>query len=124
MSQRGPWVKVIDAYGIQGVAGVEPSFKRNETSPAQDVESCESRQTQPLVVLPEGLTAQKKLQQKQLGDRREAFPVQRRRTMRLQRGHMVGRAIAFILFPTVMWVMLRRRIHHPVAMFFSDYRGR
>jgi len=48
MSQRGPWVKVIDAYGIQGVAGVEPSYKRNETSPAQDVESCESRQTQPL----------------------------------------------------------------------------
>jgi|GEM_PF-2685714 hypothetical protein len=120
MSQRGPWVKVIDAYGIQGFAGVEPSYKRNETSPTQDVESCESWQTQPLVVLPEGLTKQKKLQQKQLGDRGEAFPVQRRRTMGLQRSHMVGRAIAFILFPTIMWVMLRRCMHHPVAMFFCD----
>ena len=120
MSQRGPWVKVIDAYRIQGFAGVEPSYKRNETSPAQYMESRESWQTQPLVVLPEGLTKQKKLQQKQLGDRGEAFPVQRRRTMGLQRSHMVGRAIAFILFPTIMWVMLRRCMHHPVAMFFCD----
>lgn len=61
MSQRGPWVKVIDAYGIQGVAGVEPSYKRNETSPAQDVESGKSLETQHLVVLPEGLTGQIKL---------------------------------------------------------------
>lgn len=120
MSQRGPGVKVIDAYGIQGFAGVEPSYKRNETSPAQYMESRESGQTQPLVVLPEGLTAQKKLQQKHLCDRGEAFPVQRRRTMGLQRSHMVGRAIAFILFPTIMWVMLRRCMHHPVAMFFCD----
>ena len=52
-----------------------PACKQNETSPAQYVESCESKQTQPLVVLPEGLTAEKKLQQKQLGDWREAFPV-------------------------------------------------
>ena len=120
MSQRGPWVKVIDAYGIQGVAGVEPSFKRNETSPAQYVESCESGQTQPLVVLPEGLTAPKKLQQKQLCDRREAFPVQRRRTMRPQRGQMVRRAIAFVLFPTIMRMLLSGGTHHPVTMFFGD----
>lgn len=61
MSQRGPWVKVIDAYGNQGFAGIQPSYKRNETSPAQYMESRESGQTQPLVVLPEGLTAQKKV---------------------------------------------------------------
>jgi hypothetical protein len=75
MSQQGPGVKVVDGSGFLRTADMMPSYKRNETSPAQYVESCESGQTQHLVVLPEGLTAQKKLQQKQLGDRREAFPV-------------------------------------------------
>ena len=120
MSQRGPSVKAIDGSGFRRLKSMMPSYRRNETSPAQYVESCKSSQTQPLVVLPEGLTAQKKLQQKHLCDRGEAFPVQRRRTMGLQRSHMVGRAIAFILFPTIMWVMLRRCMHHPVAMFFCD----
>ena len=75
MSQQDPWVKVVDGSGLPGTAGMMPACKQNETSPAQYVESCESKQTQPLVVLPEGLTAPKKLQQKQLGDWREAFPV-------------------------------------------------
>ena len=120
MSQQGPWVKVLDGWGFLRTADMMPSSRRNETSPAQYVESCESGQTQPLVVLPEGLTAQKKLQQKQLGDRREAFPVQRRRTMLAQRGQMVRRAIAFILFPTIMRMLLGGGTHHPVTMFFGD----
>ncbi len=32
------------------------SYRRNETSPAQDIESGDSWPTQPVVVLPEGLT--------------------------------------------------------------------
>ena len=75
MSQQGPRVKVVDGSGFLRTSDMMPAYKRNETSPAQYVESCESGQTQPLVVLPEGLTARKKLQQKQLGDWREAFPV-------------------------------------------------
>lgn len=120
MSQRGSRVKAVDATGFLGLMGVKRTYMRNETSPTQYVESCESRQTQPLVVLPEGLTAQKKLQQKQLCNRREAFPVQRRRTMHPQRGHMVWRAIAFVLFPTIMHMLLRRCTHHPVPMLFGD----
>jgi hypothetical protein len=61
MSQRGAEVKGVDRLGIVTISGAIPSSGRNETSPAQDVESGESWQTQPLVVLPEGLTAQKKL---------------------------------------------------------------
>jgi hypothetical protein len=120
MSQQGPCVKVVDGSGFLRTAGIMPPYKRNETSPAQYVESCESEQTQPLVVLPEGLTAQKKLQQKQLGDRREAFPVQRRRTILAQRCQMVRRAIAFVLFPTIMRMLLGGGTHHPVTMLFGD----
>lgn len=120
MSQQGPCVKVVDGSGFLRTTDMMSSYKRNETSPAQYVESCESGQTQPLVVLPEGLTAQKKLQQKQLCDRREAFPVQRRRTMRPQRRQMVRRAIAFVLFPTIMGMLLSGGTHDPVTMFFGN----
>lgn len=120
MSQHGPWVKDVDGSGFLRTAVMMPSYRRNETSPAQYVESCESGQTQPLVVLPEGLTAPKKLQQKQLCDRREAFPVQRRRTMRPQRGQMVRRSIAFVLFPTIMRMLLGGGTHQPVTMLFGD----
>lgn len=57
MSQHGPLVKVVDGSGFLRIMNMMPSYRRNETSPAQYVESGESRQAQPLVVLPEGLTA-------------------------------------------------------------------
>ena len=51
----------VDRKGILAMFREKPSSKRNETSPAQDVESGESLETQHLVVLPEGLTGQIKL---------------------------------------------------------------
>ncbi len=61
MIQRGLWVKDVDREGIVAILPKKPSSGRNETSPAQDVESGESLETQHLVVLPEGLTGQIKL---------------------------------------------------------------
>jgi len=61
MIQRGPWVKDVDREGIAAMFPKKPSSGRNETSPAQDVESREPLETQHLVVLPEGLTDQIKL---------------------------------------------------------------
>jgi hypothetical protein len=40
--------------------------------------------------------------------------------MRPKRCKMVWRAIAFILFPTILRMLLRRRTHHPVTMFFGN----
>ena len=61
MIQRRLRVKDVDREGIVAMFRKKPSSKRNETSPAQDVESGESLETQHLVVLPEGLTGQIKL---------------------------------------------------------------
>ena len=61
MIQCGLWVKGVDRKGILAMFREKRSSRRNETSPAQDVESGESLETQHLVVLPEGLTGQIKL---------------------------------------------------------------
>jgi hypothetical protein len=56
MSPSEVYVKAVDqASSWNDMAGAA-SYGRNETSPAQDIESGDSWRTQPVVVLPEGLT--------------------------------------------------------------------
>ena len=78
MSQRVKKVKDVHNVRLQADSQELPSYRWNERSPAQDMESYDSNGTQPVVVLPEGLTNKKNSQQNHLGDRREAFAVHRR----------------------------------------------
>jgi hypothetical protein len=53
MSQRGGKVKGVHNIRIHAESHDLGPFRWNERSPAQDMESCDSNGTQPVVVLPE-----------------------------------------------------------------------
>jgi hypothetical protein len=53
MSQRGGKVKDVHNIRIHAESHDLGPFRWNERSPAQDMESCDSNGTQPVVVLPE-----------------------------------------------------------------------
>jgi len=53
MSQRGGKVKDVHNIRIHGESRDQGPFRWNERSPAQDMESGDSKGTQPVVVLPE-----------------------------------------------------------------------
>src|SRR5690606_28193098 len=63
-------------------------------------------------------------EQRILSDGRKAFAVQRCRPILPERSEMFWRSIALVPLPAILRIFLRRRDHHPVAIFLGQYGSR